>query len=320
MLVFGQHLRKEGVDAQQLGGAFGGLLAIAGNHRYMLDSAFTEHANRFCRFVSRRIANAKHTRKVPANGKVNHGCGSGEFVNTLLFRVADGNVLILDNKMFATDDGTFPVQSGRNSMRHDVLNVGVLFFVIDFPVESPAHNGTSHAVREMLLDTGRDAKHLLFATAFKGNDTFELRFCFGESPRLVENDGVSQGEFFKIFAALYGHVAVGRFAECRNHRNRSGKLDGARIVHHQNRDGLGDVARKQEREPESDKAERHNSVGQAFGAALDRSLQVFGAVDEFDDFLNLGVAAHGPHRNNYRAFVHDSACKNGLSDRLMDCL
>ena len=38
---------------------------------------------------------------------------------------------------------------------------------------------------------------------------------------------------------------------------------------------LGNVARKQEREPESDKAERHNSIGKAFGAALDRSLQVF---------------------------------------------
>ena len=172
----------------------------------------------------------------------------------------------------------------------------------------------------MLLDTGRDAKHLLFASAFKGNDTFELRFCFGESPRLVENDGVGKRKFFQILAAFYGHVAVGRFAERRNHRNRGRKLDGARIVHHQNRDCFGNVTRKQEREPESDKAERHNSVGQAFSPALDRGLQVFGAVDEFDDFLNLGVAAYGPHRYYDGAFVHNGARKNGLPDRLVHCL
>lgn len=84
VLVFGQHLRKECVDAQKLRRAFSGFLAIAGNHRHMPDSAFAQHADGFGGFVTRRVANAKHSREVPANGKVNHGCGSGEFVNLFL--------------------------------------------------------------------------------------------------------------------------------------------------------------------------------------------------------------------------------------------
>ena len=205
-------------------------------------------------------------------------------------------------------------------MRHNVLDIGVFFFVVDTPFGSPAHNGARHAMRKMLLDAGRNAQNFFFAAVSERNHAFEFRFRLGERSRLVENDGVCKREFFQVLAALYGHVAVSRFAECRNHRNRGRKFDGTRIIHHQNRNRLGNVARKQEREPESDKAERHNSVGKAFGAALDRSLQVFGAVDEFDDFLNLGVAAHGPHQHDNRAFVYDGTRKDRLSNRLMNRL
>ena len=286
----------------------------------MLDSTFTEHADRFGGFVSRRIANAKHSREVPANGKVNHGCGSGEFVNLFLFRLAHCNLLVFDNEMLAADNGAFTVESRRDSMRDNVLDIGMFFFVVDSPFGGPAHNGTRHAMREVLFDAGRDAEDFFFAAVSERNHAFEFRFRLGERSRLVENDGVCKREFFQVLAALHGHVAVSRFAQRRNHRNRGGKFDGARIVHHQNRDRLGDVARKQEREPESDKAERHNSVGKAFGAALDRSLQVFGAIDEFDNFLNLGVGTYSPHRYYDGAFVYDGARKNGLTDRLMNRL
>ena len=119
--------------------------------------------------------------------------------------------------MLATDNGAFTVESRRDSMRHDVLDIGVFFFVVDSPFGGTAHNGARHAMREMFLDAGGSAKHLFFAAATARNNSFKLQFRLGERPRLIENNSICERKFFEILAALYGHVAVSRFAERRNH-------------------------------------------------------------------------------------------------------
>ena len=53
---------------------------------------------------------------------------------------------------------------------------------------------------EMFLDTG--GRRARFRAVIKADDTFNMRYGFGQSTRLVKNNEIGRGELLEIFTAL----------------------------------------------------------------------------------------------------------------------
>ena len=141
-------------------------------------------------------------------------------------------MFIFKHKMLAADNRTFSMQRGCNAMCNDILHFCVFFFVMQVLFRSTLYNGSCDAVRKMLFQTSCCFQHFRFCICSKRNDLFQNGFCIGQCTSLIKDNRICLSKRFEILSALDGNITVRCFPNCRNYRNRRGKLDGTRIVHH----------------------------------------------------------------------------------------
>ena len=124
------------------------------------------------------------------------------------------------------------------------------------------HHGVGHGMGKVLFQTGGQLQNFALVAAGEGHDLHYLRGGTGEGAGLVEHDGVCLGQGFQILAALDGDVIAAALAHGGKHGQRHGELERAGEVHHQARDGAGDVAGEQIRHAGGTQTPGHQLVGQ----------------------------------------------------------
>ena len=299
---------------------FCSIQAIARQHHHILDATFTQSANGIRSFFTRRVANANGTRQLSANAEVNHGRSTRLFVNNRLVCFGNIDLFIFNDKVLASDDHALALERSCDTVRHDVLHIGMFFGVIDIAFHCRLDNRTSHAMREMFLDACRNFQDSLFGIFAKRNNLFKPRFCLRERSRLVEHNRIGKSKFFQVLAALHRQVHIRRFTQRRNHGNRRRELYRARVIHHQDGNRTRNILRQQERKPKAKEAKRHDAIGQMFRTALYACLQVFATVDQFHDLLDFRIAVDRMYLHENGTFFKNSPGKNdsagGLHHRL----
>ena len=160
-------------------------------------------------------------------------------------------------------------------MGNHVLHLGVQLVVVD---EAAAlglrHDGSRHAVREVLLDAGGQAQDVLLGGLRERDDAAHGGRGVGQRAGLVEDHGVGRGQGLQVLAAAHGHAGAHGLVHGAHHGDGRGELDGARVVHHEHGHCLVDVARHGEDAKERKEAVGHDGVRQALRAALGARLEL----------------------------------------------
>ena len=307
-LVLGQHLTSVLVDAELLGGHTRGAFRIAGEHDDARETRPAQRSNRRGGLGAHRIVDADGAFQLVAAGKVDDR-GSRRLVGDALLETGRALYpLVVEDEMRAAQQHAPPVHARDDAVCHDVLDVGML--LIDVRHAACARgldHGTRHAVREVLLQAGGQAQHLVGVHVGKGQHLRDVRDRGRECARLVEDDGVGTGHNLQVAPAFHHDAVVGTFAHSPHHRDGRGQLDSARIVHHQHGDGLRHVAGEGEHGEKPEKTIGHDGVGQALGAALHAGFGLLGLVDHAHNVGDARVGAGLAHLHDDRAVLDDGA-------------
>ena len=140
-----------------------------------------------------------------------------------------------------------------------------LFLMVKAATLSLGNDCAGHTVWEMLLDTGGKFQELVFGAFIKADDTFDMRYGFGQSTRLVKNNEIGRSELLEIFTAFDGHAKIGSLIHCTTHGHRCRQLNGTRIIDHQHRHGLLNIACYGEKCKKRRKVIRNQRIGQTLG-------------------------------------------------------
>ena len=195
-------------------------------------------------------------------------------------------------------------------MRHHVVHLGVQLVLVAKPAPRRlVHDGARHAVREVLLDARRKAKHVLLARAAHGKDALDGGASAGERAGLVKDKGVGRRKLLQVAAALCHHATPRALAHRAHHRDGHGELDGARVVHHEHGHGRLRTARNGENGEERQKAIGHQRIREVLRPALHASLELRGLLDHGDDAVN-------PRRSRGRRHAHAEVSRTKRGTRI----
>ena len=273
-----------------------------------------ELAQHLCRLRAQGVCNTDDPHQHPGCGQIQVGILRIQPIKLCLFPCRDGAALVLENKVSAADDHPLAPYPAGNAMGHDVLHLGVHFFVRDSPLLGSTDDGVCHGMGEMLFQTGGKLQYLLLPAAGERHHLHHLWGGTGEGTGLIEHDGVRLCQRFQILAALYGDVIFPALPRGRERRQRHGKLQRTGEVHHQDGDGPGDVAGKGIGSHRTGKAPRHQTVGQLQSPVFGAGLELFRFLDHRHDLIvAVGTALCLGHKDAFALFHHCSGVNGSTS-------
>ena len=189
-------------------------------------------------------------------------------IEPLLFPIRNCTSLILKDEMRAADDHPLRPDGAGNAMGHEVFHLGVHLLVGEPAVPRGLYHGVGHGVREMLLQAGGQAQHLLFAVAAEGDDPRHHRAGIGQRAGLVKHDRIRLGDRLQILSPLDRHMISAGLAHGGEDRQGHRELQCAGEIHHQHREGARDVPGQQIRQPAPYKRIGHQLVRQVGSLVL----------------------------------------------------
>ena len=130
-------------------------------------------------------------------------------------------------------------------MRHDVLDGGMAFAMLEPALARGVDDGTRHRMRKMLLQAGGKAQDLVLAPAVGRQHASQTRLGLGERAGLIKDNGVGLGKRLKVLGALDHDAHLGGVAHGGHNGDGTRELERARIVDHQRRRGLDEAARSE---------------------------------------------------------------------------
>ena len=151
-----------------------------------------------------------------------------------------------------------------------------------------ADHSVCHGVGEMLLQAGRHPQHLVLVPALKGHDIRHHRLRLGQGSRLVKDDGIRLRHSLHVLSALYGDMVPAGLTHGGQHRKWHSQLQRTGEIHHQDRQGLGNVAGQKPGKDRSSQAPGYQGVRQSGRLALHRGLQLFRLLNHMNDTLKAG--------------------------------
>ena len=233
MLVLGQEVGAELIDPRLPRDTRGGVGVVAREHHDMLKAQRAE--------LCQRLGRARLERVLDADRALEHAIDRQvelrEAVELLLDQrphtVVDRDALVLDHKMLGADHAALVIERARNTMRHQVLDLGMALAVLEPGLGSRIDHGARHRVRKVLLKAGREAQHLRAVPTVKRKHIRHLRSGGSQGARLVEDDGVGRGEGLKMLGALDGEALARALAHGREHADGARELERAGVVDHE---------------------------------------------------------------------------------------
>ena len=267
MLVLGQKVGAELIDPRLARDARGGVGVVAREHHDMLKAQRAELRQRLGRARLERVLDADRTLEHAIDRQVELGEAVELLLNQRSHIVGDRDALVLDHKMLGADHAALVVERARDTVRHQVLDLGMALAVLEPGLGSRIDHGARHRVRKMLLEAGREAQHLCAIPTVKRKHVRHLRGGSSQGARLVEDDGVGRGKGLKMLGSLDGEALARALAHGREHADGARKLERAGIVDHERGTcahqaaGLEVDARGEQEVP------RHKGVGHMLAAA-----------------------------------------------------
>ena len=290
-LVLGEHLGEVAVQAEVAGHAPGAGLGVARDHDEVREAERAQVAQDASRLGARRVADADAAKKGLVLCNKDRGRCPCLARQELVEAVGLLYTLVLKEEVGAADAHLVAIDTGGDAVRDDIADLGVELAVVREPARlGLGHDGAGHAVREVLLNAGREAQKLVLGCLGAADHARHGRSGVGEGARLVEDDGVGRGKRLEVLAAAHGHAEAGGLVHRAHHGERRRELDGARVVDHEHGHGLVDVAREREDAEEGQEAVGHKAVRQALGARLDARLELTGLLHEGDDVVDARAA------------------------------
>ena len=216
-------------------------------------------------------------------------------------------LFVLKDKVVAANDHALAAHAACNAMGYDILHLGVHLLMGNAALLGGTHHGVGHGVGEMLLQTCGQLQNFALVAAGEGNHIHHLRGSAGECAGLIKHDSVGLRQRFQIFAALDGDVIAAALAHGGEDGQRHGQLERTGKVHHQARDGAGDVAGEQIRHAGGTQTPGHQLVGQRQRTVLGAGLELFGFLDHGNDLIVAVGAALGFSDKDTLALLHNGA-------------
>ena len=185
-LVLGQHLRVPLVNAKAGRHVSRARVRIPREHHEPLDAQLAQAVERCARLGAQGVGDRKGTQQLMVDRKVDDGC-RGALLGHALHKASRAvNALVLEDKVRTAYAGIRTAHGGRDAVCHHVVHLGVQLVLVGKPAPRRlVHDGARHAVREVLLDAGGKAKHVLLARAAHGKDALDGGAGAGERAGLV---------------------------------------------------------------------------------------------------------------------------------------
>ena len=250
------------------------------------------------------IVDADHGGQLPGDAQVQVGIGRGEGPELLVLPLRHPAALVLEHEVGAADEDLFPLHHAGDAVGHYILHLGVVLLVGQTSGPGLLHHGVGHGVGIVLLQAGGQPQHLLGVTAAEGHDLRHPGGGIGQGAGLVKNNGVRLGHGLHEPPALDGDMVLAALPHGGQHRNGNGQLQGAGEVHHQHRQGLGDIPGQQIRQRRAAQGIGYQAVRQPGGPVLGGGFQLFGFLDHADDAVIPPAAGGLFHADHALALLH----------------
>ena len=318
VLVLRQQVGLELGDAGGLGDARRSHLVVARKHDEVLDAKRLELSHGLGNALLDGVGDGQHAHKLAAHGQVERRQPLGLHGDLRGLLVGDLDALVLDHEVARADHDALAVERARDAVGDDVLHLGVALAVLEVPLLRGAYHGAGHGVREVLLEAGGEAQHLVAAPAVERHDAREARRGLGEGAGLVEDDGVGGGDLLEVTRALDREAGLGALAHRGEHGDGARELEGARVVDHERGAGLDEAPRGECHDARKQEVPRHDGVGQVLAAALGLALEVLGLLDHGDDGAQLGAACAVLDAHEDLAVLHRGAGVDRVAHGALD--
>ena len=237
--------------------------------------------------------------------KLNRKC-----IVLLLLTGRNRALLILEDKVCTADNDLLVFNHAGNAVRYDILNLRVHFLVRQIALTRSADNGVRHGVREVLLQAGCNAQHVVFGATTErdnpGNNRAGMRQCAG----LVKYNGICLRDSLEELAALDRDMIHACLTHGGQNRQRHSQLERTGEVNHQHGQCTGDIAGQCVAERTADQRIRHQLVRQISGMALSCTLELLGLLDHGNDLVIAALAGGLGDLDHAVAFLDDRAGVN----------
>ena len=194
-------------------------MVITGHHHHIGDAAVMQGFDGLGGLCPQRIRDAQHRRQTSANAQIQMGIAGIQSVEPILLLFRHHAVLILKDKMGAADNYLVTVHHTGNAVGHNILHLGMVLLMVQPPLLGLLHHSVGDGVGIVLLQAGRQAKHLRGRPAAEGHNLGHRGSRIGQGTGLVENNGIRLGHILQEPAALDGNVELGAFPHGAEDRN-----------------------------------------------------------------------------------------------------
>ena len=285
-------------------------LTVAGQHNRALNAKGTQCLHHIACFRTERVRDADNSRQLTADRQIQMRKLNRKCIVLLLLTGRNRALLILEDKVCTADNDLLVFNHAGNAVRYDILNLRVHFLVRQIALTRSADNGVRHGVREVLLQAGCNAQHVVFgATAERdnpGNNRAGMRQCAG----LVKYNGICLRDSLEELAALDRDMIHACLTHGGQNRQRHSQLERTGEVNHQHGQCTGDIAGQCVAERTADQRIRHQLVRQIGGMALRSTLQLLGLLDHGNDLVVAALAGGLCDLDHAVAFLDDRAGVN----------
>ena len=188
---------------------------VAGEHDGLLYAELPERGEHLARLPAQRVGDAYNGGQPPVDGEIELRIFGGKRVEAFSLFLRDGAFLVLEDEVrgadkhplgFSLGQGPNAAYRARHAVGDDILDLGVVLLVRKAAPPGLLDDGVCHRVREVLLEAGGKAQHLLLALAAEGVYPRNARAGVGERAGLVKDDGVRLRGGLEELAALDGDV------------------------------------------------------------------------------------------------------------------
>ena len=160
----------------------------------------------------------------------------------ILLSFRNDHSFILKNKMEASDHRLLAVDLRSDAVGNDILCLCMHFLVRKAFFFCSNHYRPCHGMWEMFLQAGCLSQKFILGFAVKGDNLHQFRTGLRECSRLIEYDGICFCHCLQETPALHRDVIVCRLPDRRQNRNGHGHFERTGIIHHQDRNCLGDIS------------------------------------------------------------------------------
>ena len=228
-------------------------------------------------------------------------------------------MLVLHHEVATTDDDALAIERRCDAVRHDIGDLGMAFAMLEAARGGGRHHGARHGMREMLLQAGRGAQHLVLGPiGHEGEHARDPGRRLGERSRLIEHDGVGGGDGLEMLGTLDGHALVRALAHGGEHADGRREPEGAGVVDHEGGRCLGKAFRGRRHKPRKQEVPRHEAVREVLAARLDLAFELLGGFNEIHDGAELGRCGLGAHADDDLALFNRGAGEDVVAGHALD--